>query len=162
MAKAKDIEGLHAHLPYAEAAALTCAPAAEELFAISSADVLDTADIERVHDMRVASRRLRAGARDLRPCFERDASGPSGRRQGARRRPRRPPRPDVSSRPGRLRAAMPPRTIRASPCSPRTSEASRPAATRVCRRLEPAESSDLRGRLVELADSAVARPEEAR
>ena len=72
MAKAKDIAGLDAHVPYARAAALTVRARADELFAISSQDVLDTADIERVHDMRVASRRLRAVLEIYAPCFERE------------------------------------------------------------------------------------------
>jgi CHAD domain-containing protein len=36
-----------------------------------SANVLDTEDIERVHDMRVATRRLRAALEIFRPCFPR-------------------------------------------------------------------------------------------
>ena len=34
-----------------------------------SRDVLDVADIERVHDMRVATRRLRAALEIFEPCF---------------------------------------------------------------------------------------------
>src|SRR5919198_1926963 len=72
MAKARDIPGLHAGLSYREAAALTVAVRAEELF--EQADgVLDTSDIERVHDMRVASRRLRAVLEIYEPCFPRKA-----------------------------------------------------------------------------------------
>jgi len=72
MAKARDIAGLDAHVPYAQAAALTVRARAEELFAASSADVLDTGDIEQVHDMRVASRRLRAVLEIYAPCFDRE------------------------------------------------------------------------------------------
>src|SRR3954470_18536450 len=68
MAKARDIPGLHASMPFAEAAAATVAVRAEELFE-HSAGVLDTSDIERVHDMRVASRRLRAVLGIYAPCF---------------------------------------------------------------------------------------------
>jgi CHAD domain-containing protein len=68
MAKAREIEGLHAQLTYREAAARTVATRAQELF--DHADgVLDTSDIERVHDMRVASRRLRAVLEIYEPCF---------------------------------------------------------------------------------------------
>src|SRR4051794_32428008 len=68
MAKARDIDGLRADLPFAEAAAATVAVRAEELF--DHADgVLDTTDIERVHDMRVATRRLRAVLEIYAPCF---------------------------------------------------------------------------------------------
>jgi CHAD domain-containing protein len=70
MAKARDIPGLEAHLRYREAAARTVAVRAEELFD-HAAGVLDTSDIERVHDMRVASRRLRAVLEIYEPCFPR-------------------------------------------------------------------------------------------
>jgi CHAD domain-containing protein len=68
MAKARDIPGLHASMTFAEAAAATVAIRAEELFEHSEG-VLDTSDIERVHDMRVASRRLRAVLEIYAPCF---------------------------------------------------------------------------------------------
>jgi CHAD domain-containing protein len=70
MAKARDIAGLHADLSYREAAALTVAVRAQELFEHAEG-VLDTSDIERVHDMRVASRRLRAVLEIYEPCFPR-------------------------------------------------------------------------------------------
>ena len=70
MAKARDIPGLHAELSYREAAARTVATRADELFDYA-AGVLDTSDIERVHDMRVASRRLRAVLEIYEPCFPR-------------------------------------------------------------------------------------------
>src|SRR5262249_43220578 len=72
MAKAHDIPGLHAELSYREAAARTVAVRAEELFHHAKG-VLDTKDIERVHDMRVASRRLRAVLEIYEPCFPRKA-----------------------------------------------------------------------------------------
>jgi CHAD domain-containing protein len=68
MAKARDIPGLHATMPFAEAAAATVAVRAEELFEHADG-VLDTSDIERVHDMRVATRRLRAALEIFEPCF---------------------------------------------------------------------------------------------
>src|ERR671915_156230 len=70
MAKAADVP-LHAEMPFAEAAALTVDVRAEELWE-HSANVLDTSDIERVHDMRVATRRLRAVLEIFAPCFPRD------------------------------------------------------------------------------------------
>jgi inorganic triphosphatase YgiF len=72
MAKARDIAGLHADLSYREAAALTVAVRAQELFE-QAEGVLDTSEIERVHDMRVASRRLRAVLEIYEPCFPRSA-----------------------------------------------------------------------------------------
>ena len=68
MAKAAHVE-LDAELPYREAAARTVEVRAQELF--DHADgVLDVTDIERVHDMRVATRRLRAALEIYEPCFE--------------------------------------------------------------------------------------------
>src|SRR4051794_37182886 len=57
--------------PFAEAAARTVETRAAELFE-QSADVLDVTDIERVHDMRVATRRLRAVLELYAPCFPAD------------------------------------------------------------------------------------------
>lgn len=68
MAKAREIEGLSGDLPFARAAALTVRTRAAELWE-HSAGVLDTTDIERVHDMRVATRRLRAVLEIYEPCF---------------------------------------------------------------------------------------------
>ena len=68
MAKARPVE-LNAEMTFAQAAAVTIATRTHELF--HSADrVLDTEDIERVHDMRVASRRLRAALEVFAPCFD--------------------------------------------------------------------------------------------
>ena len=75
MAKARDIPGLDARMPFAEAAAATVAVRAEELFE-QSENVLDMTDIERVHDMRVASRRLRAVLEIYAPCFPADEFKP--------------------------------------------------------------------------------------
>jgi CHAD domain-containing protein len=54
--------------PFAVAAARIVRRRADELFAHAEG-VLDTSDIERVHDMRVASRRLRAVLEIFEPCF---------------------------------------------------------------------------------------------
>jgi CHAD domain-containing protein len=70
MAKARDVPGLDAATPFALAAARTVRVRAEELFAEAAA-VLDTTDIERVHDMRVTSRRLRAALEVYAACFPR-------------------------------------------------------------------------------------------
>ena len=67
MAKAADIE-VNPFEPYAIAAARVVRVRADELFEHSE-NVLDTSDIERVHDMRVASRRLRAVLEIFEPCF---------------------------------------------------------------------------------------------
>jgi CHAD domain-containing protein len=67
VAKAAEID-VDAFEPYALAAARVVRVRADELFAHAEG-VLDTSDIERVHDMRVASRRLRAVLEIFEPCF---------------------------------------------------------------------------------------------
>jgi CHAD domain-containing protein len=69
MGKAKDVPGLRPDTPFREAARATVRVRAQELFE-HSANVLDTEDIERVHDMRVATRRLRAVLEVYAPCFD--------------------------------------------------------------------------------------------
>jgi CHAD domain-containing protein len=68
VAKAREIPGLTNELPYGEAAARVLEVRVEELVDHSE-NVLDVADIERVHAMRVATRRLRAAIEVFRPCF---------------------------------------------------------------------------------------------
>jgi CHAD domain-containing protein len=69
MAKAKDID-VTPEEPYGRAAARIVRVRTQELFDHAEG-VLDTSDIERVHDMRVASRRLRAVLEIFAPCFPR-------------------------------------------------------------------------------------------
>jgi CHAD domain-containing protein len=68
VAKARPIPGVGEDDPFALAAAEVVAIRSAEL-AEQSADVLDIDDIERVHDMRVATRRLRAALEVFEPCF---------------------------------------------------------------------------------------------
>jgi CHAD domain-containing protein len=70
VAKAREIPGLSAEDSYADAAAKIVEVRAQEL-ADHAGSVLDTGDIERVHDMRVATRRLRATLEIFEPCFPR-------------------------------------------------------------------------------------------
>ena len=70
MAKASEVHGIEPDIPYAAAAARIVATRAEEVLE-HSRGVLDVGDIERVHDMRVATRRLRAALEAFRPCFPR-------------------------------------------------------------------------------------------
>jgi CHAD domain-containing protein len=70
LAKGKAIEGLAADDSYGEAAARIVETRGAELVA-HAGGVLDTGDIERVHDMRVATRRLRAALEVFEPCFAR-------------------------------------------------------------------------------------------
>jgi CHAD domain-containing protein len=72
MAKPKPIPDLAADDAYAEAAAKIVSVRGSELWE-HAGGVLDTGDIERVHDMRVATRRLRAALEIFEPCFPEDA-----------------------------------------------------------------------------------------
>jgi CHAD domain-containing protein len=71
MAKARAIPGFADATSFKNAAGRAVAVRTEEVFAHSDG-VLDTADIERVHDMRVASRRLRAVLEIFGPCFPKE------------------------------------------------------------------------------------------
>jgi CHAD domain-containing protein len=68
MAKAREIPGLTTELPYGEVAARVLEVRVGELIEHSQG-VLDISDIEGVHAMRVATRRLRAAIEIFRPCF---------------------------------------------------------------------------------------------
>src|SRR3954470_706283 len=71
MAKARAIPELAMARTFREAAALAVEVRAQEVF--DHADgVLDTGDIERVHDMRVATRRLRAAMEIFATCFPKE------------------------------------------------------------------------------------------
>ncbi len=72
MARARPVPDLRPDQPFAIAAARVVAVRADELREHSH-DVLDLSDIERVHDMRVATRRLRAVLEVFRPCFSKKA-----------------------------------------------------------------------------------------
>ena len=68
MASAQAIDGFDASLSFREGAARAVEVRTGELFGHRDG-VLDMRDIERVHDMRVASRRLRAVLEVFAPCF---------------------------------------------------------------------------------------------
>jgi CHAD domain-containing protein len=161
MAKAREIPGLDACMPFAEAAAATVSVRAEELFDHAE-DVLDTSDIERVHDMRVASRRLRAVLEIYAPCFPPAQFKPLltevkglADALGARRDP------DVLlDQLARLEAALPKANAPGIEAfaGPIHDEQERGNAV-LAAALDHAERTDLRGRLAALAASAEA-PEE--
>src|SRR3954454_16186199 len=161
MAKARDIEGLRPSMPFAEAAAATVAVRAAELFE-HSANVLDTTDIERVHDMRVASRRLRAVLEIYAPCFPKDQFKPVLREVkaladalGARRDP------DVLlAQLAKLEAALPKTNapgIEAFAAPIRAEQAQ--GNQTLARALDHAARTNLRNRLALLAESALAPDE---
>ena len=70
MAKPREIPDLSPGMTFREAAARAVEVRAEEVFD-HAGGVLDTSDIERLHDMRVATRRLRAVMEIFAPCFPR-------------------------------------------------------------------------------------------
>ena len=70
MAKARDIPGITPGATFREAAASAVEVRAEEVFTFRDR-ALDTTDIEGVHDMRVATRRLRAVMEIFAVCFPR-------------------------------------------------------------------------------------------
>lgn len=68
MAKARPVPGFAESATFREGAARVVEVRTQEVF--DHADhVLDVTDIERVHDMRVATRRLRAALEIFAPCF---------------------------------------------------------------------------------------------
>jgi CHAD domain-containing protein len=72
MAKAREVPGIRPQTPFREAAARAVEVRTDEVFSFREG-VLDTDDIERVHDMRVATRRLRAVMEVFEPCFPKKA-----------------------------------------------------------------------------------------
>lgn len=68
MARQREIEGIAAGQPFAIAGAIVVETRAAEVLEHSDG-VLDTAEIEALHDMRVATRRLRAALEVFAPCF---------------------------------------------------------------------------------------------
>jgi CHAD domain-containing protein len=68
MARARPVPGFAESASFREAAIRTVQVRTEEVFEHRD-NVLDMSDIERVHDMRVATRRLRAAMEIFAPCF---------------------------------------------------------------------------------------------
>ena len=149
MAKAAEID-VAADEPYAQAAARIVRMRTQELFEHDEG-VLDTVDIERVHDMRVATRRLRAVLEVFGPCF------PKQRYKAALR--------DVKALADALGERRDPDVhldaMRAfggvEPLVERLRERQAAGNTLLAAALEAAETSDLRGRLVAHADAAEER-----
>ena len=70
MARAREVPGFDCDEPFAVAAARVVRVRAAEVFEHSEG-VLDIDEIDRLHDMRVATRRLRAALEVFRECFPR-------------------------------------------------------------------------------------------
>ncbi|HEX8958788.1 MAG TPA: CHAD domain-containing protein, partial [Solirubrobacterales bacterium] len=71
MARAREVPGFDCCEPFARAAARVVEVRAAEVFE-QVPGVLNLGDVERVHDMRVATRRLRAALEVFEPCFPRE------------------------------------------------------------------------------------------
>jgi CHAD domain-containing protein len=70
VARPREVSGLDCEQPFGVAAARAIEARSEEVFAHADG-VLSLDDIEPLHDMRVATRRLRAAMEVFRPCFPR-------------------------------------------------------------------------------------------
>ena len=149
MAKAAEID-VAADEPYALAAARIVRARTHELFEYDEG-VLDTVDIERVHDMRVATRRLRAVLEVFAPCF------PKRRYKSALR--------DVKALADALGERRDPdvhlESMRAfggvEPLLGRLRERQAAGNALLAAALEAVDASDLRGRLLTLAEAAEER-----
>jgi CHAD domain-containing protein len=75
MAKARPIPGLSGEMRYSDAATATIAVRSDELFE-HAAGVLDVTQIEAVHAMRVATRRLRSVLEFYEPCLDHEQLEP--------------------------------------------------------------------------------------
>ncbi|MEI6792679.1 MAG: CHAD domain-containing protein [Actinomycetes bacterium] len=75
MAKARPIPGLTGQMRYSDAATATIAVRSDELFD-HAAGVLDVTQIEAVHAMRVATRRLRSVLEFYEPCLDHEQLEP--------------------------------------------------------------------------------------
>ena len=155
MARADDIV-LDPADPFGVAAACAIRTRTEELFA-HAPGVLDTADVERVHDMRVASRRLRAALELFAPCFPRRAHRSALRdvkaladALGERRDP------DVHLEALARFAAEAPALLRpgVEGVATRQREAQAAGNVALAAALDAATTTGLRARLLALADSA--------
>jgi CHAD domain-containing protein len=155
MAKAETVE-LQAEVPYREAAGRTVAVRTQELFD-NAEGVLDTSDIERVHDMRVSTRRLRAALEIFEPCFDAKLFRPALRdvkrladALGARRDP------DVQLEElGKIEGALGARERHGLEVLAEDLRAEQAAGNaRLSEALAEAEQDDLRGRLLALGENA--------
>ncbi len=155
MAKAADV-GLDPGEPFARAGARAVEVRTGELFAHADG-VLDADEIERVHDMRVASRRLRAALEIFAPAFPKDPYKTALRdvkaladALGERRDP------DVQLAALRELAASLPGVQQpgASALAERLAARQLRANAVLAEALEHAERSDLHGRLLALAREA--------
>lgn len=156
MAKARDIPGLTADLPFGEAAARSVTVRANELFE-QATGVLDTTDIERVHAMRVATRRLRAVLELYAVCFPKHELQPVLRdvkALAAALGARRDPDVELEALDRFLVAAGPEERIGIERFAARTRTAQEQGNAVLAAELRRIERSDLAGRLAALTELA--------
>ena len=155
MAKPRDIE-ISPEEPYARAGARVVRVRTGELFAAADG-VLDTEDIERVHAMRVSSRRLRAVLEIFAPCFPpdeyRDALRDVKRLADALGE-RRDPDVHIAAMRAFADRVSPPQRPGVERLVERLRARQAAGNETLARALEAVEASDLRGRLLLLADAA--------
>jgi len=159
MAKAEDIE-VDPFEPYAAAGGRIVRVRAQELFEHSEG-VLDTADIERVHAMRVASRRLRAVLEVFAPCFDPELFKPVLRdvkRLADALGERRDPDVHVEAMEAFAGGIAPAQKRGVTTLVERLRERQAAANEVLAEALEEAEASELGARLEALAASAEASP----
>ncbi len=155
MAKAADID-VTPEEPYAVAGARIVRVRTQELFSHGEG-VLDTEDIERVHDMRVASRRLRAVLEIFAPCFPR-AEFKSALRDVKQLADALGERRDPDVHIAAMRSFAAAVTAAQRPGVERLAERQRERQAEgnrvLAEALEDVEATGLRGRLLALADAA--------
>ena len=156
MAKAREIDGLGAKTPFGQAAGRVVATRAGELFD-HAAGVLDVDDIERVHDMRVATRRLRAVLEIFAPAFPKTAHRELLREVKALADAlgeRRDPDVQIESLRAYTGQAPPEDAAGVDELIARLREEQSGANARLAIALAEMERSDLRGRLEDLVEAA--------
>ena len=157
MAKARDIPGLTAGLPFGEAAARSVAVRTDELFGHREG-VLDMTEIEGVHAMRVATRRLRAVLELYAPCFPRDELRPVLRdvkALAAALGARRDPDVELLALQEFLRGAAPDERVGVERFVARTRAQQEQGNAILAAELRRMDEIDLHGRLTALAERAI-------
>ncbi len=155
MAKAAVIE-VDPFEPYAHAGARIVRARAQEVFEHAEG-VLDTSDIERVHAMRVATRRLRAVLEVFAPCFDPAAFKPVLRDVKALADAlgeRRDPDVHIAAMEAFAAAIKPAQRAGVKTFTARLGERQAAGNRVLAAALEEAERSDLAGRLDALAATA--------
>jgi CHAD domain-containing protein len=156
MARAQPIPALDCGDAFATAAGKVISTRAAEVFELRSG-VLDVEDRERLHDMRVATRRLRAVLEIFAPCFPRRAHRTVLRdvkRLADALGARRDPDVQIASLAAHLAAAPPSDRSGVEMLIERLRQEQSAANAALSQALAEADRSDLRGRLHALVQEA--------